>query len=74
MNPPKSILTPCKDHLSIIFLFTPVPAHEIVMSQVLAPQLGCWCSETPLLYKAVPSWFIRVEAIVSQLLENNQKC
>lgn len=34
----------------------------------------CWRSETPLLYKAVPSWFIRVEAIIPQLLENNQKC
>ena len=31
-------------------------------------------SETPLLYKAVPSWFIRVELIVQQLLENNKKC
>ena len=28
----------------------------------------------PLIYKAVPSWFIRVEAIVPLLLENNQKC
>ena len=34
----------------------------------------CWRSETPLIYKAVPSWFIRVETIVPQLLENNQKC
>lgn len=33
----------------------------------------CWRSETPLIYKAVPSWFIQVEPIVSQLLENNQK-
>ncbi len=34
----------------------------------------CWRSETPLIYKVVPSWFIRVESIVPQLLENNQKC
>ena len=34
----------------------------------------CWRSETPLIYKAVPSWFIRVESMVTQLLENNQKC
>ncbi|XP_039263025.2 isoleucine--tRNA ligase, cytoplasmic-like [Styela clava] len=33
----------------------------------------CWRSETPLLYKAVPSWFIRVENITKQLLENNAK-
>jgi isoleucyl-tRNA synthetase len=33
----------------------------------------CWRSDTPLLYKAVPSWFIRVESFVPSLLENNDK-
>ncbi|XP_062589375.1 LOW QUALITY PROTEIN: isoleucine--tRNA ligase, cytoplasmic-like [Saccostrea cucullata] len=33
----------------------------------------CWRSETPLIYKAVPSWFVRVEQATTQLLENNQK-
>ncbi|XP_033114615.1 isoleucine--tRNA ligase, cytoplasmic-like [Anneissia japonica] len=33
----------------------------------------CWRSETPLIYKAVPSWFIRVEPLVEKLLANNQK-
>lgn len=33
----------------------------------------CWRSDMPLIYKAVPSWFIQVEPIVDQLLENNQK-
>lgn len=33
----------------------------------------CWRSETPLIYKAVPSWFIRVETLVDQLLANNKK-
>lgn len=33
----------------------------------------CWRSETPLIYRAVPSWFIRVEQMSHQLLENNQK-
>lgn len=33
----------------------------------------CWRSETPLIYKAVPSWFIRVETLVEQLLANNKK-
>lgn len=31
----------------------------------------CWRSDTPLIYKAVPSWFIRVEAIKSKLLAAN---
>lgn len=31
----------------------------------------CWRSETPLIYKAVPSWFIRVENICDKLLANS---
>jgi hypothetical protein len=30
-------------------------------------------SDTPLIYKAVPSWFIRVESLVDKLLANNIK-
>lgn len=33
----------------------------------------CWRSETPLIYKAVPSWFVAVEAVKERLLENNRK-
>lgn len=33
----------------------------------------CWRSETPLLYKAVPSWFIKVESIIDKLMANNKK-
>lgn len=31
----------------------------------------CWRSDTPLIYKAVPSWFIRVEEIKEKLLAAN---
>lgn len=31
----------------------------------------CWRSETPLIYKAVPSWFIRVEHMTADLLKCN---
>ncbi|KAK9804719.1 hypothetical protein WJX72_001779 [[Myrmecia] bisecta] len=31
----------------------------------------CWRSDTPLIYKAVPSWFVRVELIKERLLVNN---
>ncbi|XP_061474059.1 isoleucine--tRNA ligase, cytoplasmic [Rhineura floridana] len=34
----------------------------------------CWRSDTPLIYKAVPSWFVRVEHMVERLLENNAQC
>jgi isoleucyl-tRNA synthetase len=33
----------------------------------------CWRSDTPLIYKTVPSWFVKVEDIKPQLLENNTK-
>ncbi|KAL3138515.1 hypothetical protein ABBQ32_006299 [Trebouxia sp. C0010 RCD-2024] len=31
----------------------------------------CWRSETPLIYRAVPSWFVEVTKIKDQLLANN---
>ena len=33
----------------------------------------CWRSETPLIYKAVQSWFVNVEALKEKLLANNLK-
>jgi isoleucyl-tRNA synthetase len=33
----------------------------------------CWRSETPLIYKAVNSWFIEVTKIKDRLVENNKK-
>ncbi|KAL7667591.1 hypothetical protein ACOME3_010598 [Neoechinorhynchus agilis] len=33
----------------------------------------CWRSETPLIYKAVPCWFIAVEELCDRLLKNNEK-
>jgi isoleucyl-tRNA synthetase len=33
----------------------------------------CWRSDTPLIYKAVPSWFIKVEEIRDKIVANNYK-
>lgn len=33
----------------------------------------CWRSDTPLIYRAVPSWFIRVEHMQDKLLESNSQ-
>ncbi|KAJ3121621.1 isoleucine--tRNA ligase [Nowakowskiella sp. JEL0407] len=33
----------------------------------------CWRSDTPLIYKAVPAWFVRVSNINEKLLANNQQ-
>ena len=32
----------------------------------------CWRSETPLIYKAVTTWFVRVEVLRERLVKNNQ--
>jgi isoleucyl-tRNA synthetase len=32
----------------------------------------CWRSDTPLIYKAVPSWFVKVEEIRDRIVENNK--
>ena len=32
----------------------------------------CWRSDSPLIYKAVPSWLVRVKDIIPQLLVNNK--
>mmetsp|Transcript_1517 Transcript_1517/g.4579 ORF Transcript_1517/g.4579 Transcript_1517/m.4579 type:complete len:1160 (+) Transcript_1517:35-3514(+) len=33
----------------------------------------CWRSDTPLIYRAVPSWFVKVESLKDKLLANNLK-
>ena len=33
----------------------------------------CWRTDTPLIYKAVSSWFVRVTAVKQQMLELNQR-
>ncbi|XP_055844017.1 isoleucine--tRNA ligase, cytoplasmic-like [Episyrphus balteatus] len=45
--------------------------HVIQISQIIHSYPFCWRSDTPLIYKAVPSWFIRVEKLTDQLLANN---
>ncbi|KAG7557311.1 Aminoacyl-tRNA synthetase class Ia anticodon-binding [Arabidopsis suecica] len=33
----------------------------------------CWRSDTPLIYRAVPSWFVRVEQLKEKLLKSNDQ-
>src|SRR5690606_40481693 len=37
------------------------------------PYPHCWRCETPLVYKAVSSWFVKVTAIKDRMLELNQQ-
>lgn len=45
----------------------------IIDSQVLHSYPFCWRSETPLIYKAIHCWFIKVTDIKEQLVANNKK-
>lgn len=33
----------------------------------------CWRSGTPLIYRAIPAWFVRVTPIVDELVANNKE-
>lgn len=33
----------------------------------------CWRSDTPLIYKAIPAWFVKLEPLKEKLLKNNQE-
>ncbi|WFD44811.1 isoleucine--tRNA ligase [Malassezia psittaci] len=45
----------------------------IVQSVVRHQYPFCWRSGTPLIYRTVPAWFVRVESIQDKLKENNQR-
>ncbi|KAI8453515.1 isoleucyl-tRNA synthetase [Phakopsora pachyrhizi] len=45
----------------------------IVQSQIKHSYPFCWRSGTPLIYRAIPAWFVRVQPIIDQLVENNRK-
>jgi len=33
----------------------------------------CWRSDTPLIYRAIPSWFVAVESFKDKIVENNKQ-
>ncbi|CEG79058.1 Putative Isoleucyl-tRNA synthetase [Rhizopus microsporus] len=45
----------------------------IVQSQFMHSYPFCWRSNTPLIYKAVPAWFVRVSPIVDRILACNDQ-
>ena len=42
----------------------------IVDSQLLHSYPFCWRSDTPLIYRTVPSWFVKIQDIKEKMLEN----
>ncbi|KAI0745448.1 tRNA synthetases class I-domain-containing protein [Earliella scabrosa] len=45
----------------------------IVQSTINHQYPFCWRSGTPLIYRAIPAWFVRVAPIVDQLVANNKE-
>ncbi|KAI8371895.1 isoleucyl-tRNA synthetase [Blakeslea trispora] len=45
----------------------------IVQSQFMHSYPFCWRSDTPLIYKAVPAWFVRVTPIIDKILARNEE-
>ncbi|RDW89910.1 isoleucine--tRNA ligase ILS1 [Aspergillus mulundensis] len=41
----------------------------IVDSQITHSYPFCWRSDTPLIYRAVPSWFVKIQPIIPQMLK-----
>lgn len=58
----KNIIKWLKDH-----------KHLVHQGQTRHSYPFCWRSDTPLIYRAIPSWFVSVEPIVEQLLRNNEQ-
>ncbi|WUR02315.1 isoleucine-tRNA ligase (IARS1) [Vairimorpha necatrix] len=44
----------------------------LIQKKIIHNYPFCWRSETPLIYKLVPSWFIRVSDSVDKLVKNNE--
>ncbi|ORZ14718.1 isoleucyl-tRNA synthetase [Absidia repens] len=45
----------------------------IVQSQFMHSYPFCWRSDTPLIYRAIPAWFVRVQPVVDKILACNDK-
>lgn len=45
----------------------------ITRSDIMHSYPFCWRSGTPLIYRAIPSWFVRVANISDKLVKNNEK-
>ncbi|KAF7315526.1 hypothetical protein MIND_00067900 [Mycena indigotica] len=45
----------------------------IVQTMMMHSYPFCWRSKTPLIYRAVPGWFVRVATITDELVANNKE-
>lgn len=45
----------------------------LVDAQLMHSYPFCWRSDTPLIYRAVPAWFVSIKEIIPQMLDNIEK-
>ena len=62
-----------KDADKAIIKYLKGTGRLIVDSQILHSYPFCWRSDTPLIYKAVPAWFVKVPQVVPTMLKNIDK-
>ncbi|AET39698.1 isoleucine--tRNA ligase ILS1 Ecym_4677 [Eremothecium cymbalariae DBVPG len=48
-------------------------SNMLMVSQIRHSYPFCWRSDTPLLYRTVPAWFVRVKSIIPKFLESIEK-
>ncbi|KAK6203262.1 tRNA synthetases class I-domain-containing protein [Scheffersomyces amazonensis] len=62
-----------KDADKVIIKNIIAKGRMLVNSQAKHSYPFCWRSDTPLMYKTVPAWFVRIEEIIPEMLENVEK-
>lgn len=59
-----------KDADKEIMKYLTASGQLLLQSQIRHSYPFCWRSDTPLLYRSVPAWFVRVKTIIPQFLES----
>lgn len=62
-----------KDADSKIIKYLTEQGRILVTSQIRHSYPFCWRSDTPLLYRTVPAWFVRIKDIIPDMLNNVDK-
>jgi len=62
----------CKDTDKLILKHLKENGRLIHQSTIVHSYPFCWRSDSPLIYRAIPSWFIAVEQFKDRLLKNNK--
>ncbi|CAI4056020.1 hypothetical protein SUVZ_02G0400 [Saccharomyces uvarum] len=59
-----------KDADKLVIKYLTASGNLLLASQIRHSYPFCWRSDTPLLYRSVPAWFVRVKNIVPKMLDS----